>query len=230
LYHLFQFIKYFFLKEDRHSLQSPTAFKIYDELIRHKKKSHYPHIEKIRHDLMQNEAILPIRDLGAGSQKLKRSDRKVKEVVRYSTSKKTHNLLYQYFLSLTPARVCIELGTGVGINAAYLAEFTKGTLYTIEGDEGLHSLAVGHLHRRKNVTPLFGNINEILPRILEKNPIIDFALIDANHTYRATVDYFNMLFSYWGRQHRHHRRHILVKRHDHGLERNMCTPQGITEL
>jgi len=195
LYRLFQYIRYFFLKEDRHSLQSPTAFKIYEGLLRHKKISHNPKIESVRQKLLQNDTILPIRDLGAGSRKLKASNRKVKDVAQYSNSPLTHNLLYQYFLSLTPAKVCIELGTGVGINAAYLSEVTTGTLYTIEGDEGLHLVAAEHLKFRENISSLLGNISDVLPKLLEEHQSIDFALIDANHTYRATVDYFNMLVS-----------------------------------
>jgi len=195
LYRLLQYIRYFFLKEDRHSLQSPTAFNIYEGLLRHKKISHNTQIEGIRHNLLKNDTILPIRDLGAGSRKLKASNRKVKDVVKYSNSPRTHNLLYQYFLSLTPAKVCIELGTGVGINAAYLSEATKGTLYTIEGDEGLQLVAAEHLHFRENIVSILGNISDVLPQLMEKHQSVDFALIDGNHTYRATVDYFNMLVS-----------------------------------
>ncbi|HSJ69954.1 MAG TPA: class I SAM-dependent methyltransferase [Anditalea sp.] len=190
-----QYIRYFFLKEDRHSLQSPFAYKIYNDLIWHKKNIHYPDIEKLRNKLLKDDSKLSVKDLGAGSQKLKTSSRKVKDVVKYSNSDKKFNLLYQYFLSITPANICLELGTGVGLNAAYLSQYTKGKLYTIEGDQGIFKLANSHLNNLENVYPISGNINNILPKLLEENPKIDFVLIDANHTYQATVDYFNMLIS-----------------------------------
>jgi len=195
LHHFLQYIKYFFLKEDRHSLQSPTAFKIYNDLLLHKKKVKFPHIETLRKELLKDDTVLTIEDLGAGSQKLKTSSRKVKDVVRYSNSDVNHNLLYQYFLSITPAKTCIELGTGVGLNAAYLSKYTAGKLYTIEGDRGIFDVAQKHLKDLENVNPMLGNIDDILPKIIEKNQLVDFILIDANHTYRATVDYFHMLLS-----------------------------------
>jgi len=193
LHHFLQYIKYFFLKEDRHSLQSPIAYKIYNDLLSHKANSKNPEIEHLRKKFLTDESILSIKDLGAGSQKLKNSTRKVKDVARFSNSEQKHNLLYQFFLSITPAKTCIELGTGVGLNAAYLSTYTLGKLYTIEGDKGLYDIAHGHLNKLENVSPLFGNINEILPKLINENQLIDFILIDANHTYRATVNYFNML-------------------------------------
>lgn len=195
MHHLIQFLKYFFLKEDRHSLQSPLAYKIYNDLIWHKKNGNYPPIEKLRKELLKNESILTINDLGAGSQKLKKAKRKVKDIVKYSNSGKKYNLLYQYFLSITPAKICLELGTGVGLNAAYLSLATKGKLFTIEGDLGIYEVAASHLNTMENVIPLYGNIDSILPVLIKENPLIDYILIDANHTYQATVDYFNMLIS-----------------------------------
>lgn len=195
MHHLLQYIKYFFLKEDRHSLQSPFAYKIYNDLLYHKRSAKDPQIENLRKKLLSDASMLSIKDLGAGSQKLKNSTRKIKDVVKYSNSDQKHNLLYQYFLSITPANICLELGTGVGLNAAYLSQFTKGKLYTIEGDQGIFKLATSHLQKFDNVYPLYGNIDNILPTIIDETSLIDFILIDANHTYRATVDYFNMLIA-----------------------------------
>lgn len=195
MYHLLHFIKYFFLKEDRHSLQSPFAFKVYYDLIAFKKKGGDNKIEKIRKEFLADEIVLEIQDLGAGSHKLKSEKRKVKDVSKHSNSPLKYNLLYQYFLSLTPAITCLELGTGIGVNTQYLSQMTRGMLYTIEGDPSLFNLASKHLGILDNVKCLKGNLDEILPELIKKLPKVNFALVDANHTYEATVNYFNILLS-----------------------------------
>lgn len=196
MYQIFYFIKYFLLKEDRHSIQSPFTYKVYNDLLAHKNRGGDQKIEKLRNDFLKNENILTIQDLGAGSHKLKASTRKIKEISKFSNSSIKYNLLYQYFLSLTPTDTCLELGTGNGINAQYLAQIVSGKLYTIEGEPAIHRLAKSHLEKLQNVECIESNINEILPKLVEMLQKVDFALIDANHTYDATVNYFNTLVPY----------------------------------
>jgi predicted O-methyltransferase YrrM len=193
---LYYLLAYFFKKEDRHSLQSPFAFQIYDGLIRHRNTASYPEIEKIRRRFLQNEDEIQIEDYGVGSKKLKTSSRKVKDVARYSNSPKKFNLLYQYFLSKTPAQTAIELGTGLGINAQYLAQALKGKLYTLEGDKGLYELAAEHLQLLPGVEPRNEQFDEGLPKLLEEIHHVDFALLDGNHSYSATLHYFNSILPY----------------------------------
>ncbi|WP_051720128.1 O-methyltransferase [Anditalea andensis] len=199
MHDLIQYIKYFFLKEDRHSIQSPLAYKIYDGLLAHKKHKKNPEIETIRKKFLMDNRILPMHDLGAGSKKTStKSNRTLKKVAKYSNSPKKFNLLYQYFLSITPSIYCVELGTGVGLNAAYLSAYTTGRLITIEGDPTLYDISSGHLKQLKNVSSRLGDIDILLPQLIKELPHIDFILIDANHTYDATMAYFHMLIPRMG--------------------------------
>ena len=40
-----------------------------------------------------------------------------------------------------------------------------------------------------------GNINSSLPLILNQLKSVDLAFIDANHTYKATMDYYQMIYT-----------------------------------
>lgn len=45
----------------------------------------------------------------------------------------------------------------------------------------------------KNIVLVEGNINETLPEFVEVNRRLDFVLMDANHRYEPTVEYFNLV-------------------------------------
>jgi hypothetical protein len=68
---------------------------------------------------------------------------------------------------------------------------TKGKLWTIEGAEELWRISQSE-PKPKRTEFILGEITSILPEILEKIPSLDFALIDANHTYQGTKFAFEM--------------------------------------
>lgn len=115
--------------------------------------------------------------------------RPVSKITRYSTSSPKFASLYQYFCKLTPAMHVLELGTCVGITTRYLNQVTKGTLWTIEGAEALHQIAQSDPIPQKTKFVL-GEISEVLPQVMTQIPQLDFALIDANHTFIGTMRSF----------------------------------------
>jgi predicted O-methyltransferase YrrM len=194
LYPLFSYFHYWLVKEDPYAIQSPFVFDIYNGLLGHVQgsKDSYLDIEKFRSSLLASKQIIQIEDFGAGSKRLKKADRKVSSVTKYSTSSRKYSLLYQFFCNKTPAEVVFELGTCVGINTQYFSQSTKGTLYTFEGAEELWKKAQ-EFPNSGNTHFILGNLAHSLPYILEKIHEVDFALVDANHTFEATVEYFELL-------------------------------------
>lgn len=194
LFPIIQYIHYFLIKEGKHSLQSPFVFHLYQNLMAYarKNKHAFPEIEEVRDTFLQNKTQVEVGDLGAGSHRFSSSERSISDIVRYSSSPKKFALLYQYFCSLTPAKTVIELGTCLGITSRYLSEVTKGTLYTLEGSEVLVELAKKHLTEGSNQL-IYGDISLTLPALLNNKPVVDFAFLDANHSYSHTLSYFNQL-------------------------------------
>ena len=182
------------VKEDQYAIQSPFVFEIYNGLLGHVQQSKDKDldIEEIRKTLLASKEICAIEDFGAGSKKLKKSSRKISSVTRYSTSPRKYSQLYQFFCAKTPAMQVYELGTCVGLNTRYLAKVTKGTLFTFEGASALWKKSQ-EFPKPQNVHYILGNLKDALPYVLEKNHQVDFALLDANHTYQATIDYFELL-------------------------------------
>lgn len=197
IYPFFSYLQYWLLQEDQYSLQSPFIYRIYTNLLSYlsNRKTADLDLEEIRNRLLQDQEILNISDYGAGSKKLESRFRKTAEVTKFSTTGRKFSQLYQYFCSLTPGENVLELGTCVGINSRYLSKATKGKLYTFEGAESLNQKAQ-ESPIESNTKYIFGNIKNTLPAVLNEIEGVDFALIDATHTYEGTNSYFNQILPY----------------------------------
>jgi hypothetical protein len=194
---LFTIRSYFFYwlkKEDRFSQHSPFVFRIYSDLISFLEAHENGNlkIEKFREALLKDKSRIKVHDLGAGSKKIPHSVRRVSDITRFSTSSIKFANLYRYFCSLTPAENIIELGTCVGISTRYLSTKTKGILYTLEGSAEIQKVAMRE-PKPSNTKFILGPIAQTLPQLLSQIQKVDFALIDANHTYEGTIFAFNTL-------------------------------------
>ncbi|MBD8487554.1 class I SAM-dependent methyltransferase [Echinicola sp. CAU 1574] len=190
IYPLLAYLKYFLRQEDRHSLQSPFSFKVYEGLKKNLKTNDDTELKALRKQLLQNHKKITIQDFGAGSIHLKEPIRRISDITRHSTSSSKFSKLYQYFCSLTPAQTVIELGTCVGINTCYLARATKGKLYTFEGAEELAKVARNTFSNFSKVSLLIGQIEITLPEFLKRPNKLDFVLIDAHHAYQPTLTFW----------------------------------------
>lgn len=190
-------MKYWLVKEEKHSIQSPLAFEIYNGLLAYSKIAIEKDLdlEAFRSLLLKDDQVLEIEDFGAGSKKLKNKTRKTSDITKFSTSGRKFSQLYQYFCSITPAKKVLELGTCVGINARYLAREVKGEFYSFEGAKALFQKAQEN-NPPKNIRYILGQIQDTLPPLLSEKGQVDFALIDATHTYKGTVAYFEMILPY----------------------------------
>jgi predicted O-methyltransferase YrrM len=100
---------------------------------------------------------------------------------------------------------CLELGTNMGISAAYQASALKligaGRLITLEGEEPRARLARRNLERLglDNVEVVLGRFQDTLPAVLRDCGPVDFAFIDGHHDEVATRAYFDLIASHCSR-------------------------------
>lgn len=90
-------------------------------------------------------------------------------------------------------RTILELGTNIGISAAYLAA-AGGNVTTLDASayrlrlaRRLHDslgLKISHVH---------GKFIDTLPDVLKQLPPVELAFIDGHHQYQPTLDYFEMI-------------------------------------
>ncbi len=155
-------------------------------------------IEKYRRDLLKNASTLPVEDHGPGSRRSGGFERRICDLVRYtSVSPKRGRLLARLVDYLRPATV-IELGTGPGIGSLYLALHNPGGLIlTCEGSpaiamlagEGFESLGV------KNIELHTGLFNDVLPGFLRRTDADLFVFIDGDHREESLVSYVSQILA-----------------------------------
>ncbi len=194
-----EYFKYFHLKTDEHSLHSPFFYHFYLSIIKNKSFSNeWESIEKNRKSLLRDETEFKILDLGAGSKVENSAFRKVKSIARHSLSSPKFSQLLFRLIREHKIENIIELGTSLGINTAYIAKANPdATIFTFEADP--NALKIAKELNKEHINIIFheGDIANLLPDMLkDSNSNIDLVYADANHTYEASIDYFNIIQPY----------------------------------
>lgn len=97
----------------------------------------------------------------------------------------------------TERRTILELGTNLGISAAYLAAATRrhgGTVLTMDGAPARVELARAlHAELGLPVEHVVGKLGQTLPAVLARCHDIDLAFLDADHRRRQTLAYLDAI-------------------------------------
>lgn len=176
-------------------------------------EQHYvTEIERLRAQLEADTSVLEVQDFGAGNGRKstspagqRRGHTQRIEVGKYcrDTSRRPVSgvLLLKLLRALRPTTV-LELGTSVGISAAYQAAALTingtGTLYTLEGATSVAKIARNNLqklHLEQYAHVIEGRFAETLEPTLGQIGPVDFAFIDGHHDYAATLRYFEQIKS-----------------------------------
>lgn len=195
LQHITTFISHWLNKVDEHSIHSPFFFDFYKNVIKASRKADgIPRIEAIRNSLLANQTELKTESLGAPST-IQKDKQTIADVAQRSLSPMRLSLLYQQIIRYIDAKYIVELGTSMGLNTLYLAEKPDARVFTFEGSKSLINIAYTHfeLLDSKNIKLIEGNIDTTLSTFLQNPEKINFALLDANHRYEATMRYFNLM-------------------------------------
>lgn len=148
--------------------------------------------------MLQTDKVVHTTDFGTGRSGVKQ----VSTIARRELeSPRCAQLLFRLveFLSHDAKRPLhiLELGTSLGISTAYLAMAeSRNSVTTFEGSKEVADLALQNWQKLDihNIHLVRGNIDETLLTTLEKdNKLIDLAYLDANHTYEATMRYYNII-------------------------------------
>lgn len=197
----FQFItdylKHRFTANNRHGTHSPFVYKLADEVIYDfNLKSDYKNIEQQRKKLFNDDSLITVTDLGAGSHLNKNRTKKVSQIAKNALKNpRLAQLIYRLVKENKPKHI-IELGTCLGITSAYLSKACPDAeIITIEGCP--QTAKVAHQNFTDlgldNVELHVGNFDAILPPIIDHQRQLDFVYIDGNHRKDATLNYFNWI-------------------------------------
>jgi len=162
-------------------------------------------IESLRDELACSPDSISFMDYGAGQPNDHMSSDEMyngklvtvslERLSRYnSKSYPWTHLIFKIIRELKPS-VCLELGTCIGITAAYQAAALEinqsGNLISLEGAEPLAIIARNNFKRLglRRVTVRIGRFQDTLGEVLKEQAPINFAFIDGHHNGQATVGY-----------------------------------------
>ena len=156
-------------------------------------------IERERRRMLEDDG--PLID-GSGEPGLYDEGQTVAAATKVSKSPRGALLLYELIHEFKPQLV-VELGTNVGISAAYQAtalnENANGArLVTLEASPYRLRLAKA-LHAKlglENISYVQGLFSDTLEAALAEHGELDLAYIDGHHQYQPTLDYFEALWRY----------------------------------
>lgn len=190
------YLKYRLHSTSKHGIHSPFIFHLLTEVIQ---KNEIPletqKIEQLRNALLKDDRSIRITDYGAGSKVNSAKERKVKNIVKNSTHPKKDLLLFYRLLQHFQPKTLLELGTSLGISAAYIASAVpKSQLITLEGCAETAAIAKENFKKLhlQNVACAVGKFEDNLTPVLNNLNQLDFVFFDGNHQKEPTLNYFEM--------------------------------------
>lgn len=183
---------------EEHSLHSPFFFDFYDKVIKGQSEEDFSRIESTREKLLATESSIEVVDLGSGSssKSLQSRTRKISDIAATSLTPAYLAQLYVRICQYTEVHNIVELGTSLGLTSLYLSGLPDCKVYSFEGSHSIANIALTNFEyfEKKNIHLVEGDIANTLPRFLQDNLAkIGFALVDANHRYAPTIQYFEWL-------------------------------------
>jgi len=179
----------------RHGVHSPFVYRLVDQVIYDfEAKKIYNDIESLRQQLLNDERVITVTDLGAGSHLNNNNQKKISDIARNALKPpKLAQLLYRLAIDLKPRNI-IELGTCLGITTIYLQKAAPDAkVYTLEGCPETSGMANETFAKAgiNDIDLITGNFNETLPGVVDKLAELDFVFVDGNHQKDATLKYFD---------------------------------------
>ena len=162
-------------------------------------------IESVRARMLVSDQVIEFVDYGSGVGRKgegAKGEKRVKDIAKGSLARAKYaqmlfrlvNWLGHQLREENRGLTIVELGTSLGVTTAYLAGVdTRDKVYTYEGCEAVAKIAMDNWKELKmsNIDCRVGPIDEVqLQCSLER---VDVAFVDANHTYEASLKYFDIL-------------------------------------
>ncbi|MEI6312827.1 MAG: class I SAM-dependent methyltransferase [Bacteroidota bacterium] len=180
---------------------SKSIYKIHSpflyDLVAHvlESKSHIDSVEKIeklRNDLSSSTEKIVFEGFGAT---VAAKTHPLNYVVKHISTPHRYGTWYYKVIEKFNYKQIVELGTCIGIGTMYLASNPQTNVVTFEANKACVDKAkeLFELHSLANIEIIEGDIQDTLASYVIKAESIDMVLIDANHTYEATLHYFNQL-------------------------------------
>jgi hypothetical protein len=126
-----------------HGIHSPFVFEFITKVLNgYKDTELYSPIENVRKQLLQNSAVLPVEDFGAGSRVIATRQRTIKSIANTSLKPKKYSQLLHRMVKFYKPATIVEIGTSLGITTSYIATANAAaSVTTMEGAATIAAVA-----------------------------------------------------------------------------------------
>ncbi len=157
-------------------------------------------LEHLRRKMHHDDSIIEITDLGVGSKNKKLDNkRSIQQIAKTSLKSPKYSRMIFRLINHYGYKNILELGTSLGLTTAYMASVDhKLEITTIEGCPEIHKKACDlfKLLELNNIKAINADFTTALDELLCLNPSFDLVFIDGNHSYEATLSYFERILPY----------------------------------
>ena len=177
LHRVISYLSYWLNAVNEHSLQAPFIYDLYKKVL--KKPLAPDTINEVRKRLENSTHQVSINGYGAGSEVDKSNVRNVSDIAKYGITRHKYAQLLERLIEYLGSEKILELGTSLGVNTLYLSKNQNSKVITVEGEESLINIAesVFEAQNRTNIDAMCGNIDDILPEIIQKEKKLDFVFL-----------------------------------------------------
>lgn len=177
-----------------HGIHSPFVYELIREVFNDDRDYYaYKLIETVKKNLLKDNRVLHMHDLGAGSKQNGDSKKKICEIARNAVSDQKFGRLLFRLSNYYQAKHIIEMGSSLGISTAYLASANAySQVVTLEGSPAIAEIAKETFQKLKlnNISQVTGNFENNLSTQIDLNSPSDLVFIDGNHRKKPVLGYF----------------------------------------
>lgn len=193
------YLKYRRKRVNAHGIHSPFVFDFYNAVIKGARRNKNREVETLRRKLLADHTTVEITDLGAGSRKNNTNKRTVSQMVRYAAIPPKYGALLARIITHYNLKKVLELGTSLGLSAAYLASAKEElAVVSLEGCPNTAKLAQKNMKALglENVLIVTGEFTNSLNQLGRDGQMFDLIYIDGNHQLEPTLAYFNFALNH----------------------------------
>ncbi len=200
LYHrLAGAIKYYVLSRHRkgHGIHSPFVFDFVNTVLRKDIPSDVKEIiTGVRKNMAASNELIRVKDLGAGSQYMSSSHRRLSDISRRSTVRNRYGRILHNIAVKYNGKNILELGTSVGISTIFMALGAPASrIKSIEGCKQLAEVAKRNIANCNidNIDIITGDFDSQLDDMRDLGFIPSMVFVDGNHRKEPLLKYFVFL-------------------------------------
>jgi predicted O-methyltransferase YrrM len=190
-YRIKQFLKYVYYSKSIYRIHSPFVYDLVAHVLESKEISKgLLDIFKYRTELSTSNREILFDGFGADKEQKKHT---LSHIEKHISLPHKKGLWYAKIIEKYKYQNIVELGTCIGLGSLYLSNVLENKLYTFEANQAciVESNTLFKRFNKSNIEIISGNIDNTSIEFVSKQAKIDMLVMDANHTYEATINYFN---------------------------------------